>query len=99
MDIWRKMRQLGGVFAKEGFFSAPNDIFLLKRDEVNEALWDMYSAWAVGTSPRGPHYWPRELGRRKAILDTLRGWSPPPAKRTSAFSAVWWTPWTFRPPG
>jgi len=77
--IWRKMRQLGGVFVKEGFFSDPNEIFMLKRDEVNEALWDMYSAWAVGTSPRGTTYWPRELDRRRGILETLRAWTPPPA--------------------
>ena len=52
--LWRKMRDLGRVFVKEGFFSEPNDVFLLKRDEVPEAIWDMYSAWAVGTEPRGP---------------------------------------------
>ncbi|CAN5194384.1 PEP-utilizing enzyme [soil metagenome] len=77
--LWRKMRELGGVFVKEGFFTDPNDIFLLKRDEVPEAIWDMYSAWAVGTEPRGPKYWPREIERRRAILDTLAKWSPPKA--------------------
>jgi pyruvate,water dikinase len=73
------MRQLGGVFVKEGFFGDENDIFYLKRDEVPEALWDMYSAWAVGVQPRGPRYWGRELERRKRILAALRDWSPPPA--------------------
>jgi pyruvate,water dikinase len=77
--VWRKMRQLGDVFVKEGFFAEPDDVFYLKRDEVNEALWDMYGAWAVGVAPRGPRYWARELQRRKSILDTLRAWSPPPA--------------------
>ncbi|MEA2002332.1 MAG: PEP-utilizing enzyme [Actinomycetota bacterium] len=77
--LWRKMRELGAVFVKEGFFSNPDDVFYLKRDEVNEALWDMYSSWAVGAGPRGITYWPRELKRRKGILDALRAWSPPPA--------------------
>jgi pyruvate, water dikinase len=77
--LWRKMRQLGAVLAKEGFLAAEDDIFLLKRDEVPEALWDLYSAWAVGVQPRGPRYWPQELERRKRILATLRHWSPPPA--------------------
>jgi pyruvate, water dikinase len=77
--LWRKMRQLGGAFVKEGFFTAEDDVFLLKRDEVPEALWDMYSAWAVGVPPRGPRYWPRELERRKRIMAALRTWSPPPA--------------------
>ena len=77
--LWRKMRQLGAVLAKEGFLAAEDDVFLLKRDEVPEALWDLYSAWAVGVQPRGPKYWPRELDRRKGILAALRAWSPPPA--------------------
>jgi pyruvate,water dikinase len=77
--LWRKMRQLGEVFVKEGFFAEPNDVFSLKRDEVPEAIWDMYSAWAVGTEPRGPRYWPREIERRRGILDTLAKWSPPKA--------------------
>jgi len=77
--LWRKMRQLGAVLAKEGFLAAEDDVFLLKRDEVPEALWDYYSAWAVGVQPRGPRYWPRELDRRKGILAALRTWSPPPA--------------------
>ena len=77
--IYRKMRDLGGVLVKEGFFSDPNDIFYLKRDEVNEALWDMYSAWAVGTSPRGTVYWPPEVARRRGIVDALRQWTAPPA--------------------
>jgi len=77
--LWRKMRELGAVFVKEGFFGDVDDVFYLKRDEVNEAIWDMYSAWAVGAGSRGPAYWPRELDRRKGILDVLRAWSPPPA--------------------
>ncbi|MEA1903212.1 MAG: PEP-utilizing enzyme [Actinomycetota bacterium] len=77
--VFRKMRELGNVFVKEGFFSNENEIFYLKRDEVNEAIWDMFSAWAVGTSPRGPIYWPREVARRKGILDALRSWTAPPA--------------------
>jgi len=28
---------------------------------------------------RGPHYWPREIARRKGIVEALRAWSPPPA--------------------
>ncbi len=77
--LWRKMRQIGSTFVKEGFFADPDDVFLFKRDEVPEALWDMYSAWAVGVQPRGPRYWPRELERRKRILAALKAWSPPPA--------------------
>jgi pyruvate,water dikinase len=77
--IWRKMRDLGGIFVKEGFFTKPDDIFLLRRDEVPSALFDMYHGWAVGISSRGPAYWPKELERRRSIVEALRQWSPPPA--------------------
>jgi pyruvate,water dikinase len=77
--LWRKMRAFGGVLAKAGFFAEADDIFLLRRDEVPEALWDMYSAWAVGIEPRGGKYWHPEIARRKRILAALREWSAPPA--------------------
>jgi pyruvate,water dikinase len=77
--IWRKMRDLGGLFVKEGFFADADDIFLLKRDEVPTALFDMYHGWAVGIASRGPAYWPAEIERRRGIVGALRQWSPPPA--------------------
>jgi pyruvate,water dikinase len=77
--LWRKMRDLGRVLAKEAFLADPDDIFYLKRNEVPDAIYDSYSAWAVGVSPRGTAYWPREIERRKGILDALRQWSPPKA--------------------
>lgn len=77
--FWRKMRQLGRVFTTAGFIGAVDDVFYLRRDEIPVALFDMSSAWAVGTSARGPKYWPREIARRKRIADALRAWSPPPA--------------------
>jgi pyruvate,water dikinase len=77
--IWRKMRDLGGIFVKEGFFPDADDIFLLRRTEVPEALFDMYHGWAVGAPARGPVYWPPEIRRRHGIMNALRQWSPPPA--------------------
>jgi len=77
--FWRKMRELGQVFVSAGFTEAVDDVFYLRRDEIPVALFDMSSAWAVGTSARGPKYWPREIERRKGIVNALRQWSPPPA--------------------
>jgi pyruvate, water dikinase len=94
--LWRKMRAFGDAFVKEGFFNDANDIFYLKRDEVPEALWDMYSAWAVGTKPRGPHYWPPEIKRRKAIVAALKTWKAvpalgvPPEVVTEPFTVMLW---------
>jgi len=77
--IWRKMRELGGILAKEGFFGGSDDIFLLRRTEVPEALFDLYHGWAVGSPSRGPAYWPKEIERRRGIMNALRQWSAPPA--------------------
>jgi pyruvate, water dikinase len=77
--IWRKMRQLGGVLAKEGFWADADDIFLLQRGEVPSALFDAFHAWAVGIETRGKNYWPKEIERRRGIMNALRQWSPPPA--------------------
>src|SRR6202044_3390931 len=73
--LWRKMRAFGDILTRVGFFADADDIFLLKRNEVPEALWDMYAAWAVGIEPRGGKYWRPEIKRRKQILNALRGWN------------------------
>ncbi|MHA6793673.1 PEP-utilizing enzyme [Pseudonocardia bannensis] len=80
--LWRKMRQLGRVLVKEGFCEAEDDVFYFKRNEIPDALWDMYQAWAVGVTPRGPAYWPKEIERRRGIVAALEQWSPPPALGT-----------------
>jgi pyruvate, water dikinase len=77
--LWRKMRDLGRVLVKEGFLAEADDIFYLKRTEIPDAIVDYYGSWAVGVAPRGTAYWPREIERRKGILDALRQWSPPKA--------------------
>jgi pyruvate,water dikinase len=77
--LWRKMRDLGRVLVKEGFLAEADDIFYLKRNEIPDAIIDYYGSWAVGVAPRGTAYWPREIERRKGILDALRQWSPPKA--------------------
>ncbi|MEO1232161.1 MAG: PEP-utilizing enzyme [Myxococcota bacterium] len=77
--FWRKMRELGSVFVQQGFWSNPDDIFYLRRNEIPEALMDMMGAWAVGTEPRGKYTYPKEVARRREILEALGKSSPPPA--------------------
>ncbi|MET0740777.1 MAG: PEP-utilizing enzyme [Candidatus Nanopelagicales bacterium] len=77
--IWRKMRDFGRVLVGAGFFTDPDDVFLLNRFEVPQALFDYYHGWAVGVPSRGPQYWQREIERRRGIMNALRQWSPPPA--------------------
>ena len=77
--FWRKMRELSSVFCKEGFWPDVDDIFLLRREEVDDALWDMVGNWATGVRPPAPSHWPAEIARRKGILEACAAWSPPPA--------------------
>jgi pyruvate,water dikinase len=77
--IWRKMKQIGAVLTKEGFFESPEDIFYLKRHEVPDALFDLYHAWAAPAPAAGPSYWPPIIARRKAIVEALNAVKPTPA--------------------
>jgi pyruvate,water dikinase len=77
--IWRKMRQLGEVLVKEGFFGEANDIFYLKRTEVEDALWDYYVSWATPEPAAGPGRWPAIVKRRREICAALSKWKPAPA--------------------
>ncbi|MGI9197108.1 MAG: PEP-utilizing enzyme [Candidatus Nanopelagicales bacterium] len=94
--IWRKMRQLGEVFVKEGFWSEPNDIFYLKRTEVEDALWDYYISWATPEPAAGPGRWPAIIEKRKGICKALSTWKPvpalgaPPEVITEPFTVMLW---------
>jgi pyruvate,water dikinase len=77
--LWRKMRDLGGVLLAGGFIADADDVFMFRRNELADVLWDLYSAWAVGAPARGPAYWPKEIERRRGIHRALQEWSAPPA--------------------
>ncbi len=96
-SVWRKMRELGRVFVEAGFFEKEEDVFMLKRDEVPEALWDMISAWGIGSdNPRGKAYWPPRIAKRRQILEALRKFrtpralGEPPEVVTEPFSVMLW---------
>jgi pyruvate,water dikinase len=77
--IWRKLKELGGVLAKEGFLADAGDIFYLKRHEIPDALFDLYHSWAAPAPAAGPSYWPPIVAKRKEILAALDAWKPTPA--------------------
>ena len=53
-------------------------MFFLRRNEITDVLWDLYSSWAGGARARsGPVA--RGVRRRKDILDALERKPPPPA--------------------
>ena len=77
--FWRKSRELGAMLVKEDFFSEEDDIFFVRREEVDTLLFDLYSAWAVGAEPAGPHHWPPIIARRRRIVKALEAYKPPKA--------------------
>ncbi len=77
--FWRKIRQLGQVLADARFWGEADDIFYLRRDELQQVIFDYANGWAVGVEPMGPYHWPGEIARRKRILAALERKPPVPA--------------------
>jgi pyruvate,water dikinase len=77
--IWRKMRQLGAVLRDEGFWPEAEDVFYLRRTEVDDAIWDYYSSWATPAPSAGPALWPEVVADRRRIVSVLRTCTPSPA--------------------
>ncbi|GHG55154.1 hypothetical protein GCM10012320_26770 [Sinomonas cellulolyticus] len=95
--FWRKIRELSRMFHAEGFWTQPDDLLYLSRNEVRDALFDLVTWWGVGASePIGPSYWPEEIERRRAIVDALKTARPapalntPPASITEPFTRMLW---------
>ena len=71
-------------------------MFFLRRNEVTDVLWDLYSSWAVAAPSRGPTRWPAEVRHRKDILRALAQQPPPPAlgvppeRVTEPFTIMLW---------
>jgi pyruvate,water dikinase len=94
--FWNKMREVADILVEADFIKDREDIWLMKRGEIKDALWDYVTSWATGSRGRGPSYWPKELAWRQGIMDKFQEWSPPPALGTppevvtEPFSIVLW---------
>ncbi|HUC22368.1 MAG TPA: PEP-utilizing enzyme [Streptosporangiaceae bacterium] len=77
--FWRQVRRIGAILADAGFLRVAEDIFMLNRHEVDEALLDVCTAWAVGAPAAGRGYWQPLTQRRRATLDALGSQPPQPA--------------------
>jgi pyruvate,water dikinase len=77
--FWNKMREVGVVMKEHGMIADVEDIWLLRRDEIKQCLWDVVTAWATGVTPRGTKVWPKEILWRKGVMQKFKEWSPPPA--------------------
>ena len=80
--FWRKIRELSRMMHAEGFWTEPDDLLYLGRNEVRDALFDLSPAGASGAKPIGPDYWPEEIERRRGIVDALKTARPAPALNT-----------------
>lgn len=76
---WNKIREFGALLAHHDFLQDAEDVFQLKRHEVAEALDELTLTWATGGRPLGPKHWPPIVAQRKALVEKLADWTPPPA--------------------
>jgi pyruvate, water dikinase len=94
--FWRKMRELGGLLSKAGFWAKGDDMFYLNRNEVRDAIWDYAAGWAIGVPSVGPDVWPAEIERRRGIVKALASQPPipalnnPPEVITEPFTIMLW---------
>lgn len=81
--FWNKMREVAAILKEHGVLADVEDVWLLRRDEIKQALWDVVTAWATGVKPRGTATWPKEIEWRKGVMEKFQQWSPPPAIGTA----------------
>jgi pyruvate,water dikinase len=80
--FWNKMRDVSRRFVKGGFWDDVEDIWLLSRHEIKQALWDLVTSWATGTKPYGKLHWTPEIAWRKGVMKKFQEWTAPPAVGT-----------------
>ena len=81
--FWNKMREVAAILKTNGLIADVEDVWLLRRDEIKQALWDVVTAWATGVTPRGTKTWPPEIEWRKGVMAKFKEWAPPPAIGTA----------------
>lgn len=93
---WRKVKELGATLAKDGLLGADDDILFLRREEVDEVLWDYYVNWAVNSPTVSKAHWGPIIERRRRIHERLSAWpapkalGEPPEVITEPFTIMLW---------
>ena len=80
--VWRKLKELGATLAKDGLLANESDLLFIRRDEVNEVLWDYYANWAVNAPTASAAHWAPIIERRREIHAKLDAWKAPKALGT-----------------
>ena len=81
--FWNKMREVAAILVEHGVIREIEDVWLMRRDEIKQALLDVVTAWATGVEPRGRFTWPTEVEWRKGVMKKFQEWAPPPAIGTA----------------
>src|SRR3954447_7311879 len=79
---YNKIREFGALLAAHDYLEDAEDVFQLSRHEVMQALEELVLHWASGGLALGPVHCPPIVARRKALLERLADWTPPPALGT-----------------
>jgi pyruvate, water dikinase len=77
--FFQKVKAFGALLARFGVIAEADDVFHLHHTEIDQALSDLSLAWAAGSQPLGGTHFPPLIAERKAMLEVLKDWSPPPA--------------------
>ena len=77
--VWRKLKELGAMLEKDGLLNAADDLLFIRRDEVNEVLWDYYANWAVNSPTASAAHWAPIVEKRRGIHEKLDAWKAPKA--------------------
>ena len=81
--FWRKVRELSRMLHAQGLWNEPEDMLYLGRNEVRDVLFDLVTSWGIGAGdPIGNVVWPKEIERRRGIVDALKTARPAPALNT-----------------
>jgi pyruvate, water dikinase len=77
--FWRKMRELSKTLQGAGFWTDPDDMFYLTRNELRDVLFDYVMGWASGAGPVGHRGLSDRIAARRKIVDALSSALPQPA--------------------
>jgi pyruvate, water dikinase len=77
--FFQKVKAFGALLARFEVIAEADDVFHLHHTEIDQALSDLSLAWAAGSPPLGGTHFPPIIAERKAMIEVLKDWSPPPA--------------------
>lgn len=94
--FWRKMREFGRLLHKHNYLKDPEDMWFLKRGELDDVIYELCIEWANRAPARAPHYIQELIERRKEVYSKLEKWTPPlalgvpPDVITEPFTIMLW---------